>query len=114
LVIDSVQEKKAVEVTVLDVRDLTSFTDYFVICNGNSEPQIKSLSRHLEEKMSGMGLRPHHVEGKPESGWILLDYDDFVVHIFSPEKRNFYDLERLWGDAPRMEVRDGVPAQVVH
>jgi len=106
------QEKKADEVTVLDVRDLTSFTDYFVLCNGESEPQLRTISKNIEEKMSAAGIRLHHQEGKSENGWILMDYDDFVVHIFSPDKRTFYDLERLWADAPRVSVSDGASARV--
>jgi len=107
IVVESMQEKKAEDVTVLDVRELTSFTDYFVLCNGESEPQWRTISRNIEEKMKESGLRPHHLEGKSENGWILMDYDDFVVHIFSPEKRTFYDLERLWADAPRVSFSDG-------
>jgi ribosome-associated protein len=105
------KEKKAEEVAVLDVRDLTSFTDYFVLCNGESEPQLRTISRNIEEKMTAAGIRPHHLEGKPENGWLLMDYDDFVVHIFSPEKRSFYDLERLWADAPRIPVSNGASAR---
>ena len=105
------QEKKAEEVAVLDVRDLTSFTDYFVLCNGESDPQLRTISKYIEEKMSAMGIRPHHLEGKSEHGWILMDYDDFVVHIFSPEKRSFYDLERLWADALRIPVSNGASAR---
>jgi ribosome-associated protein len=106
------QEKKADDVAVLDVRDLTSFTDYFVLCNGESEPQLRTISKTIEEKMREIGLRPHHLEGKSENGWILMDYDDFVVHIFSPDKRSFYDLERLWADAPRKTYSDGASVTV--
>ena len=105
------QDKKAEEVTVLDVRDLTSFTNYFIVCTGESEPQLRTIGRNIEEKMTGTGLRPHHVEGKPENGWILMDYDDFVIHIFSREKRTFYDLERLWGDAPTLRLSEGISSR---
>jgi ribosome-associated protein len=101
-----VQEKKAEEVAVLDLQKLTSFTDYFVICSGESEPQIKAIYRNVEDRLSKAGMKPDHIEGRSENGWILMDYDDFVVHIFSPEKRAFYDLERLWADAPRMEISE--------
>jgi ribosome-associated protein len=97
-------DKKAEEITVLDVRDLTSFTNYFIVCTGESEPQLRTIARNIEEKMKEIEIRPHHLEGKSENGWILMDYDDFVVHIFSREKRTFYDLERLWGDAPRLRT----------
>jgi ribosome-associated protein len=105
-VIESVQEKKALDITVLDLKDITSFTDYFILCNGESEPQIKSIYKNVEEKMSALGLHPGHVEGRADTGWVLMDYDDFVVHIFSPEKRSYYDLERLWADAPRWSAAD--------
>ena len=106
LAIDSIQEKKAEEITVLDLKPVTSFTDYFVICSGDSEPQIRSIFKNIQERMSASGLDPDHIEGRPESGWVLMDYDDFVVHIFSAEKRQYYELERLWADAPRMDVED--------
>ena len=89
---------------MLDLQKLTSFTDYFVICSGESEPQIKAISKNVEEKMSQLGIKPDHIEGRSETGWVLMDYDDFVVHIFSPEKRRYYELERLWADAPRVEI----------
>jgi ribosome-associated protein len=100
------QEKKAAEVTLMDMKDLTYFTDYFVICCGESEPQIRSIYKYIDEKMSAEGIEAHHIEGRSEGGWILMDYRDFVVHIFSPQKRSFYDLERLWADAPRMNFKD--------
>ena len=112
LAIESALEKKAVQIVVLDLRELSSFTDYFLICNGESEPQIKSIFKNMEEKMSSLGIRLHHVEGRSDSGWLLMDFGDFVVHIFSPEKRMFYGLERLWADTPRMEVADLAPARV--
>jgi ribosome-associated protein len=105
------QDKKAEEITVLDVRDLTSFTDYFIVCTGESEPQLRTIAKNIEEKMTTTGVKPHHLEGKSEHGWILMDYDDFVVHIFSRDKRTFYDLERLWGDAPRLLVQEGIPSR---
>ena len=106
LVIDSVQEKKAEDVVVLDLQKVTSFADYFVICSGESEPQIRTIFKNVEQKLSENGIDLHHMEGKFESGWVLMDYRDFVVHIFSPDKRMYYYLERLWGDAPRIEVSD--------
>jgi ribosome-associated protein len=100
------QEKKAGEVTVMDLQGVTHFTDYFVLCCGDSEPQIRSIYKNIDDRMSAEGIEAHHIEGRPESGWILMDYRDFVVHIFSPEKRTFYNLERLWADAPRMNIKD--------
>lgn len=106
IVIESVQEKKGLEITVLDLKEIASFTDYFVLCNGESEPQIKSIYKNIDEKLSALGVRPDHVEGRAENGWVLMDYDDFVIHIFSPEKRTYYDLERLWADVPRLKVEE--------
>jgi len=108
VVIESVLEKKSDSVTVLDLREIASFVDYFVICCGESEPQIKTLSSHVQEKLAACKIRLHHAEGRPETGWVLLDYSDFIVHIFSPEKRQFFDLERLWNDAPRLDIADKI------
>jgi ribosome-associated protein len=102
IVLESVQEKKAEDVVILDMRKLTSFTDFFLICTGESEPQIKAISKNVQEKLAELGWKPGHLEGRSDTGWVLLDYSDFVVHIFSPEKRGYYELERLWADAPRM------------
>jgi ribosome-associated protein len=99
-------EKKAVEITVMDLREVMYFTDYFVVCCGESEPQLRSIYKNIDDKMSAQGIQVHHIEGRSESGWILMDYRDFVVHIFSPEKRSFYSLERLWADAPRFDIKD--------
>jgi ribosome-associated protein len=112
LVIDAAHEKKAVEVTVLELRKLTSLTDYFVLCNGESEPQIKTIQRSIQDRLKADGISAHHVEGASGSGWVLMDYDDFVVHIFSPQKRTYYELDRLWADAPRMKVTDKKPNAV--
>lgn len=103
-------EKKAEEVTVLDLKKHTSMTDYFVFCSADSEPQIKAISKNVEERLKTLGHRPDHTEGRADTGWVLMDYDDFVVHIMLPEKRSYYDLERLWADAPRMSVEAVKPA----
>ena len=104
--IEAAKEKKAVEITVLELNEVTSFTDHFVICNGESEPQIRSIFRNIQDKLQQIGRKVHHMEGSSETGWILMDYIDFVVHIFSPEKRTYYELDRLWADAPRWDVAE--------
>jgi len=104
--VDSMHEKKGEEVVVLDLQKHTSMTDYFVLCSADSEPQIKAIYKNVEERMKSIGLRPDHIEGRPDTGWILMDYDDFIVHIMLPEKRSYYDLERLWADAPRIFSED--------
>lgn len=89
---------------VLDLKKVTSMTDHFILCSADSEPQLKAIYKNVEERLKGLGLRPDHVEGRSDTGWVLMDYDDFVVHIMLPEKRSYYDLERLWADAPRLSV----------
>ena len=83
------QEKKAAEVTLMDMKDLTYFTDYFVICCGESEPQIRSIYKYIDEKMSAEGIEAHHIEGRSEGGWILMDYRDFVGSHFLAAKAKF-------------------------
>jgi len=96
--------KKATDVVVLDLRRATSFTDYFLLASGGNQKQILAIADAVQEVLRGEHLRPAHVEGYPRQEWILLDYVSFVVHIFSPRTRSFYDLERLWGGATRVEV----------
>jgi ribosome-associated protein len=88
-------DRKAVDPIVLDLHGLSEATDYFVIASGTSDAHVRGMAEHLME-----GLAPHHVEGLVQGRWVLLDYVDVVVHLFHPEQREFYQLERLWGDAP--------------
>jgi len=98
-------DKKALKVIVLDLHQLTPVTDYFVICSGESELQVKAIVDHIEETLrTENNLKPWHVEGYGNLRWVLMDYVDVVAHVFRPEVRDYYGLERLWGDAPRMEV----------
>jgi len=90
----------------MDLRERTSFTDYFVIVSGDNAPQIQALTERIEEAMSAEGERPLGVEGRGGTTWVLMDYGDVVVHIFDHETRQFYDLERFWLDAPRVNVED--------
>ena len=96
--------KKASEVVVLDLRPASAFTDFFLLASGGNQKQLVALADAVREALREQGLRPGHVEGYPRQEWILLDYGSFVVHIFSPRTRHFYDLERLWGTAPRLEL----------
>ena len=100
LVIAALADRKAVDPVVLDLRGLTAATDYFVIVSGTSDAHVRGMAEHLTTALAPQGVRAHHVEGLPQGRWVLLDYVDFVVHIFHPELREFYQLERLWGDAP--------------
>jgi ribosome-associated protein len=92
-------DKQAHALTILDLKKAAGFTDYFVICTGNNARQVKAIADHIRDTLADDGVKPAHVEGSDRSEWILLDYFDFIVHIFAPETRTFYDLERLWGSA---------------
>jgi ribosome-associated protein len=101
------QTKKAGGVSVLQMgRDGDGFTDYFVICSGSNPRQVQAISDEVEQKLSTAGLRPTHVEGYQQAEWVLLDFVDFVVHIFQEKARKFYDLERLWKSAKRLNAAD--------
>jgi ribosome-associated protein len=97
-------DKKAVDLTVLDLRKAAGFTDYFVICTGTNARQVRAIADSVMETLALQGVKPAHVEGYDRSEWILLDYFDFIVHVFAPETRMFYGLERLWGSAEAIEV----------
>jgi ribosome-associated protein len=94
------EDRKAIDLKVLHLEKISDFTDYFLICSGNSERQVQAIADAVQEKMRAERVRPLHVEGYNRAQWVLLDYGDFVVHIFQDEPRRFYSLERLWGDAP--------------
>jgi ribosome-associated protein len=96
--------KKASEVVILDLRPATAFTDFFVLASGANQKQLAAIADAVLEALRAEGLRPTHVEGYPKGEWILLDFADLVVHVFTPRTRAFYDLERLWGGATRREV----------
>jgi ribosome-associated protein len=98
------QDKQADNVTVLELeKDSGAFTDYFVMCSGTNPRQIQAIADAVDERLEALGLRVTHAEGYKQAEWVLLDYVDFVVHIFSEKARQFYDLERLWKSAKRME-----------
>ena len=94
--------KKAIDIKILEIKDLTIIADYFVICSGESTTQVKALSEYLEEMMDKEGIKPMGIEGFSFAHWILMDYGDVIVHVFLDEQRRYYDLERLWLDAPRI------------
>ena len=93
--------KQAADVTILDVHGLIVITDYFVICSGTSERQVKTIVDEVERSLRDLDRKPVRREGETEGRWVLLDYVDVVVHVFAEEEREYYDLERLWSDAPR-------------
>jgi len=96
MAVDAASDKKALDILLLDVRDVAGFTDYFVICSGGSERQIRAIADGIDEALADRGVEPYKREGTPADGWVLLDYSDVVVHIFAPEQRSFYSLEKLW------------------
>jgi ribosome-associated protein len=98
------EDKKATDIVLLDLRKAAGFTDYFLVCTGNNARQIRAIADAVMEALAGEHIKPAHIEGYDRSEWILLDYFDFVVHIFAPETRVFYGLERLWGSADRLDV----------
>jgi ribosome-associated protein len=104
--IEAAQGRKATDVIVLDLRKTAAFTDYFLICTGANARQVHAIADAVEEALKAKKIRPTHVEGYQRAEWILLDYFDFVVHVFSTNARQFYGLERLWGDASRIEIAD--------
>ncbi|TAK15221.1 MAG: ribosome silencing factor [Acidobacteria bacterium] len=97
-------DKKAEKLELLDLRDGLAFTDFFIICTGNNIRQVQAIADGIQEALRDHGVRPALVEGYQRAEWILLDYFDFIVHVFTPGTRDFYALDRLWGDARRIEV----------
>ena len=96
-------DKKAGRIVVFDVRGLSSLTDFFIVCHGTSEAQVKAIVDNIRK---GTENKPRHLEGYENQNWILLDYFDIVVHIFKKDERDYYELERLWADAPIKEIND--------
>ncbi|MGW8273237.1 MAG: ribosome silencing factor [Thermodesulfovibrionales bacterium] len=97
-------DKKASEPLILEVRNLTIVADYFVICSGESRPQVAAIAEHVEGILKKSGVRPASVEGRGHNLWILLDYGDVIVHVFERETREYYELDKLWLDAPRIDL----------
>ena len=97
-------EKKAENLLALDVREITKLADYFIICSGNSGRQVRAIAEEIDFRLSREHENYLGIEGFPECRWVLMDYGDIIVHIFEPETREFYDLDGLWGDAPRLDI----------
>jgi len=102
--IAAAEDKKAVDIMVLDLRKAAGFTDFFVVCSGGNVRQVHAIADAVVEALGEDGIKPAHVEGYYRSEWILIDYFDFIVHVFAPETRVFYGLDRLWGNAERIEA----------
>ena len=102
LALSAIQDLKGNDLVVLDLRGLTDATDFFVIASGTSDAHVRGIAESVMDKLDRRGHRTHHVEGLTTGRWVLLDFVDFVVHLFHPETRSFYQLERLWDDAPEL------------
>ena len=99
-------DKKAQDLVVLDLRGTPAFTDFFVLCSGLNQRQVKAIADSVEESLRASKVRPAHIEGYDRADWVLMDFFSFIVHVFTPQTRAFYALERLWGDAERIDVND--------
>jgi len=105
IALKAIDDKKASDLVVLDISGIASFANYFLLCSGDSSRQIQAIADEVEEKLRALGLRPTHIEGYRNAEWVLMDYIDLVVHIFSKKARVYYDLERLWRDGKRLDAQ---------
>lgn len=103
---DLILSKKGYQINIMDLKKLSSFADYFVICSADSDVQVKAIADEVDKKLRDEGIKCFHKEGYDSLNWVLLDYFDVVVHVFKAESRGYYNLEKLWGDAPKIEIPD--------
>ena len=99
-------DKKALDILLLDVRSITTLTDFFVICTSESDPQTRAISNHVEDELTANGIKPWHIEGYEHLEWVLLDYVNIVAQVFSRDAREYYDFERLWADAKITKIKE--------
>jgi ribosome-associated protein len=104
IALTAADDKKALDLLALDITGIASFTNYFLFCTGENTRQLQAITDEVEKRLRECGVRPAHIEGYQNSEWILMDYDDLVIHIFSREARVFYDLERLWRDGKKLDT----------
>ena len=102
--VEAAQEKQAGRLELLDLRGFSGITDYFLICDGNSQRQVQAIVEQIDQRLRTVKARPDHIEGNRDAEWVLMDYLDFVIHVFTRERREFYGLEKLWSDAPRLDL----------
>ena len=108
-IVKALDKKRGLNIEVLHTTDVTTLVDYFIMCSAASTTQLRTLADACEETAKQLGEVPHHVEGERNSGWVLLDYSAVIVHLFLPEQREFYDLERMWLDAERVDITPFLP-----
>jgi ribosome-associated protein len=111
-IVEAALDKKATDVTILDLRQSAAFADFFVICSGTNVRQVKAIVDSVDERLRAIDRRPSHIEGYERAEWVLVDCFDLLVHVFTPETRAFYGLERLWGTAVRTVVSDAADLKV--
>lgn len=99
-------EKKAIDIKIIDISNVTVIADYFIICGGSNSRQVQAIAENAEEKLGKLGVTPRSTEGYQNANWILLDYQDVIIHVFNQEQRLFYDLERIWVDGKMVEIAD--------
>jgi len=102
-----INERKAIDPVLFDVRELTSITDYFIVTSGSSSRQVQTIAKHIVRRMREEGLKVYGMEGEQQGHWVLIDYNDVVIHVFYEPVREFYDLEGLWAEAPRVDLEEG-------
>ena len=105
-IVNSIQKKKGYDIAILEVKELSSLTDFFIICTSESEPQTKAITDHINENMKSIGFNSWHTEGYQNKDWVLIDFVNIVVHIFSKDARSFYEFERLWADGKIISITD--------
>ena len=101
---NALDEKKGINISIIDISEISTLADYFIIAGGNNENQVKALANSVEEEMYKVDCKPKHIEGFDNANWILMDFSDIIVHVFNEEDRLFYDLERIWRDGKHLEV----------
>tara|TARA_B100000953_G_scaffold296689_1_gene290094 strand:+ start:1601 stop:1954 length:354 start_codon:yes stop_codon:yes gene_type:complete len=109
-IIECLLDKKAIEINVIDVKEITSLTDTFIVCSSESDPQTKAIMNHLTDTLSADKIKPLHIEGHENLKWVLIDYIDIVINIFNKETREYYNIERLWNDAKIKKIKESYEA----
>ena len=103
---NALDEKKGINISVIDISEISVIADYFIVVGGNNENQVKALANNVEEKLYKAGVTPKHIEGYNNANWILMDFNDIVIHVFNEEERLFYDLERIWRDGKQVDFSE--------